>query len=279
MSNLDHALAYAATGIPVFAVHTPTRGGCSCGDSGCGKNTGKHPRTRHGLDDGTTDLEVVRAMWSRWPDANIGARTGDAFDVFDVDHTDPYAATADWPYFCLPGGPVVRTGSGGWHFHFLPTGRRNATRFDSSLCDWRGVGGYCILPPSVHASGQRYEWVTPSDLPLQPAPAELLGHLDKARKPSPPRQVAAPPDARWTAGRWNPSGILRTLATAADGTRNHTLNWCAHKIGQDVAQGRVVEADALAALDELATLAERIGLGSREVMATIESGYTSGRAA
>lgn len=272
---LAHALTYAERGWPVFPLHQPIAAGCSCGNAEC-TNIGKHPRTRHGLDDATTDLGVVRAWWSRWPEANIGARTGIAFDVLDVDTADVHDGTAQWPLVDMPGGPVVRTGRG-WHFYVLPTGLGNRARF-AGPCDWRGVGGYVILPPSLHATGSRYEWHAPATNELRPSPGELLD-LVSPPKPAPRPQLASVTQ-RYdpTPGRWSPAGLVSRLALAAEGTRNEVLNWAAHKVGADARAGKATEADALGALDQLAEVAARIGLADREIEATIRSGYRSGAA-
>src|SRR5262245_25780630 len=71
---LDAALAYAARGWLVFPCHTPMSDGCSCRRN-CGR-IGKHPRTRNGLKDATTDETTIRRWWTMWPQANIGIATG-----------------------------------------------------------------------------------------------------------------------------------------------------------------------------------------------------------
>src|SRR3954453_1692819 len=82
---LTAALAYARHGIPVLPVHTPAEdGSCSCGRSTCDR-VGKHPRVRHGLSEASTDETRLQMWWTRWPDANIGLRTGVVMDVADVD--------------------------------------------------------------------------------------------------------------------------------------------------------------------------------------------------
>ena len=72
---LQAARAFAARGWPVFPCHTPTPGGgCSCRQA-CGR-VGKHPRTKHGLKDATTDEATICRWWTMWPQANIGIATG-----------------------------------------------------------------------------------------------------------------------------------------------------------------------------------------------------------
>ncbi|QBQ53067.1 bifunctional DNA primase/polymerase [Nitrosococcus wardiae] len=62
-----HALLYAEWGWRVFPVHTPIKGGgCSCRNPKC-ENVGKHPRTRNGLKDATTDPRLLRAGGANGP--------------------------------------------------------------------------------------------------------------------------------------------------------------------------------------------------------------------
>jgi len=68
---VDHALAYAKQGIPVFP--------CQRKD--------KAPLTEHGFKDATTKLAQIKKWWARWPKAMIGVPTGPAsgIDVVDLD--------------------------------------------------------------------------------------------------------------------------------------------------------------------------------------------------
>ena len=78
-ATLTAALAYAARGWQVIPLHgcahpahTPlAQGRCTCGAPDCAR-PGKHPRTRGGVHDATTDAAIIRAWWTQWPDANIG---------------------------------------------------------------------------------------------------------------------------------------------------------------------------------------------------------------
>jgi len=50
------------------------------------KPRGKTPLTQHGVDDATTDEELIINWWRLWPDANIGIATGPSgLAVLDVD--------------------------------------------------------------------------------------------------------------------------------------------------------------------------------------------------
>ena len=58
---------------PVFEIEDDH---CACALGKECSRPGKHPRTRNGVHDVTSDLEQIRAWWGRWPNANIGVATG-----------------------------------------------------------------------------------------------------------------------------------------------------------------------------------------------------------
>lgn len=68
------ALRYAARGWVAFPLHGIINGRCSCRRA-C-PHPAKHPLSRHGLRDGSSDPKLIRAWWDRWPWANIGIATG-----------------------------------------------------------------------------------------------------------------------------------------------------------------------------------------------------------
>jgi hypothetical protein len=160
---LGAALALAARGQPVFPVHTPnTDGSCSCRRPEC-DDVGKHPRTRNGLKDATTDPEQIRTWWTWWHDANVGMATGKII-VLDVDPRhggDESLHDLEQQYDPLPDTVTVETGSGGRHHWFSPPQGAEIRNSEGKIgpgLDVRGVGGYVLVPPSLHASGRRYTW-------------------------------------------------------------------------------------------------------------------------
>lgn len=180
--GLIAALTYARRGWPVAPAHS-TRSDltCSCGDAKCDR-IGKHPRTRHGLTDATTDEKAIRAWWETWPDANVLIRTGKIGDrylvVLDVDprhdgeeNLARLMAEHDGE---LPDTPRAITGGGGSHVFMwsrLPV-KSSANQIARGV-DVRGVGGYVIAAPSRHESGREYVWdagAHPADLPIAEAP-------------------------------------------------------------------------------------------------------------
>jgi integrase len=157
-------------------------GGCSCADPAC-PDPGKHPRLRGWQRLATADPVVVGEWWRRWPEANLGLATGRQFDVLDLDGTQGVEALravlsiapTEHP------GPVARTGGGGWHLLYAPTGLGNRVRLAPGV-DWRGRDGLIVAPPSQHTSGHRYTWVRPLTAGLSEVPAAL-------RRLLAPRQV------------------------------------------------------------------------------------------
>lgn len=163
---LAAALNYAAQGLHVFPVHHVTaEGSCSCDKPDC-SNIGKHPITKRGLNDASTDPARIMEWWSWKPHANVGIRTGSPSGVFVVD-VDCSSAKPGFEtlhgledqYGSLPPTWQVRTGSGGRHFYFrMPTGVsiKSGTNVLGPGLDIRGEGGYAVAPPSNHESGAHY---------------------------------------------------------------------------------------------------------------------------
>ena len=183
--GLRAALTYARRGWPVAPAHsTRLDASCSCSDSACDR-VGKHPRTRHGLTDATTDEKTIREWWSTWPDANVLIRTGKIGDrylvVVDVDTRNDgeenFARLAA-EHEDLPETPRAITGGGGCHLFMwsrLPV-KSSANQIAPGV-DVRGVGGYVIAAPSRHATGREYTWdagAHPADVPIAEAPSWLV---------------------------------------------------------------------------------------------------------
>lgn len=186
---LDQALALVARGYRVLPLHTPTFGadgtcnGCSCGRPECrpggtqARDVGKHPRTRRGVADATVDPAQVRRWWARWPTANIGRATGRGLIVLDVDGPEGQASLRGRH---TPLTPTAHTGrDGGLHLDLrAPAGVRLTNRSGALPgVDLKTDGGYVVAPPSLHATGRRYEWEegrSPWDVPIADAPDWLV---------------------------------------------------------------------------------------------------------
>jgi hypothetical protein len=279
------ALAYVAAGIPVLPLYEiRPGGGCACDRPGCDR-PGKHPRLPRGVHDASAELAQVVRWWRWWPTANVGAATGHLFDVWDIDLPPSEACDLLARYLgdLAASWPSVRTGSGGTHVFVYPTGHGNRAKFLPG-CDWRGRGGYVVLPPSGHASGDAYQWLTlpqvnrlgdpGTRVAFPPAPVGLREALQ-------PRPSRATPARAWHANRTAPyaeAALRRECDTLAamgpDSGRNNALNRAAFNLGQLVAAGHLPEEDAAEAL---AAAAAACGLGDREAERTIASGLAAGQ--
>lgn len=272
VSHLGHALAFAAWGVPVVPLFEPCEdGSCSCANREC-RRPGKHPRNRGGLSAASTDPAAIRAWWATWPGANLGGVTGVVFDACDIDGPDGVAAVRALLGASQGRVPLVRT-SAGWHLYFAPTGQGNRVKFLPGA-DWRGVGGYVVLPPSRHASGIRYQFARKPSGALPTAPDALVRALSPVvAAPSRPARYAplAGP------GRYGAAALDREaekVATATKGTRNAALNLAAFKLGQLIPGGYLTEAEVI---DELTAAALKADLDAHEIRHTITSGINAGQ--
>lgn len=258
------ARAYAAAGWPVFPVEP----------------RGKRPLGRlvpHGLKQATVDPGQVERWWAAEPDANIGLRTGITFDVLDVDGDEGFGELARRiaeAGRALEPGAIAATGSGsGAHYLFTPSGHGNRAKMAPGL-DWRGEGGYIVAAPSIHASGERYEWaLRPKAGAVMPAPPRWLIELvDPPKMPRPPSPIPATRDtSAYVAAAVK--GELEKLAATKEGGRNHALVAAATNLGTLVGAGVLERGQAEYVLEKVALA---IGLEQREVTATIRSGLDFG---
>jgi hypothetical protein len=266
------AEAYAALGYPVVPLHTPRPGGCSCRAGGGCPDPGKHPRLSGWRTLASADPLQVRGWWARWPAANVGLATGVRFDVLDVDGPEGEAELrALIQAAAVPrGGPLARTGGGGWHLLLAPTGLGNRGGFLPGL-DWRGRGGLVVAPPSQHPSGRCYRWVRPVGGELPAVPAGLRALLAPPPRPAPAPPPLAPGRGYGAAAR---RGAVARGAAAGRGGRQQALNLAAFKLGRLVAAGHLQEAHVTA---ELGAAARTVGLGEAEIAKTIRRALADAR--
>ncbi|MGE3326405.1 MAG: bifunctional DNA primase/polymerase [Acidimicrobiia bacterium] len=228
---------------------------------------GKQPLTTHGFHDASTDPATVRGWWQRWPEANIGMPTGAAagVDVVDVDvHSggNGFAAferarsagMADgWAW-------LVRTPSGGVHAYYLRgvVDEQRSWQIPSQHVDFRGDGGYIIVPPSA-VDGRAYELIAVAQHRATPVDASALRTFLE-----PPR-TSRPPVSMPAVGA-RPEKLADWVAARPEGARNHGLFWAACRM---VEEGHSVDSTA----NLLGDAARSAGLSDREAMTTIRSAY------
>ncbi len=178
---LTAALDYASKGFRVFPLHSVyDQGRCSCGKQDCG-SPGKHPRTWNGLKGATTVEAQILTWWKKYPDANIGIRTGKGLLVLDVDEDEGEDSLRELEekhgrfletWECL-------TGRGRHLYLKSPADKyiKSSRSLIGAKLDVRCEGGYVLAPPSRHFFGNRYEWECtchPEDILMAEAPEWLL---------------------------------------------------------------------------------------------------------
>jgi putative DNA primase/helicase len=166
---VESSLAMAALGWGVIPLHTPVNGVCDCHRPDCA-SPGKHPRTKNGLTDASTDADQIRSWWGTWPSANIGAVVPDGFVVVDVDVADLATVFGSDE---LPRTATSKTGRG-QHLIYRTTESIRPKVGVREHVDLRGPGSYIVVPPSLHAGGRRYEWVAPIEDGIADAPTWVL---------------------------------------------------------------------------------------------------------
>jgi Bifunctional DNA primase/polymerase, N-terminal len=233
----------------------------------------------------TTDPGRIRDWWTHRP-YNIGISCGpSALVVIDLDvpkwrDAGPATGVSTLTDLCQRAGQpypagtfTVATPSGGTHLYFRAAAvaiANSASRL-GPLIDIRADGGY-VLGPGSRAGGRSYTR-TNATLPA-PLPAWIARALTR-----PPPQAAPSPLA--TTGNVPAVPYALTalreetarVATAAEGTRNDTLNRAAFSLGQLVAGGCL---PGSAVISSLADAARESGLHDREATRTINSGMTAG---
>jgi hypothetical protein len=176
----------------------------------------------------------------------------------------------------------VRTGGGGWHYYWTPTGLGSVCPAGLAHVDWRGRGGYVVAPPSRHASGRPYQWAPGRDLDTPPGqvPAVLLERLQPHQRQRPPGPVQLPaadgPGKRYA--RAALAEELARVAAAPVGQRNRQLWESTRNLYNLVATGALdhceVNQGLLAAAERCGLLAEE----PRQTHRTLASGRQVGLA-
>jgi archaellum biogenesis ATPase FlaH len=108
---------------------------------------------------------------------NIGIVTGkiSGIAVVDLDSEEAIQFAKENHF---PQTPTVKTGKGRHLYYRYRDGIRNfQNRDDLPGIDLRGDGGYVVVPPSIHPSGRKYQWVEGKgfeDIPLADFPEWVL---------------------------------------------------------------------------------------------------------
>ena len=229
-SPLAYTLAYASEGLDVFP---------------CAAD--KRPLTPNGFKDATTNPEIIRACWARWPFADPAWALPPDIVVADLDEKHGKHGVADFirleshdPRDVTT--PIATTPSGGLQLFYASAGKayRNKVAIDRTGIDTRTAGGYVVLP----AGGNGRGWFRDLSTPLAPAP----GWLDAAEKRETPNNLFhRPATAMRSCDNLN-SGLIgrpllvravRLIMTAPPGAQEETRHRQSYFIGTLIAAGAV----------------------------------------
>jgi hypothetical protein len=189
---LRYALRYASLSFSVFPAHAVRDGICTCRFGRECQHPGKHPWTRHGVRAASSDRRQIERWWKKHPGANVAIATGEASGIVAID-VDP-RNNGDESFDILsdrlgrlPETVQAATGGGGRHLLFQHPGRRVKNRQGITAgVDVKGEGGYIVVAPSVHESGNRYRWLrdpwTVHPAPLSTCEVPLLGQSQVHRR-------------------------------------------------------------------------------------------------
>lgn len=270
---VDIALWYAnRMGWAVLPLHTPdAQGRCSCGVVNC-HSVGKHPRTEHGVHEASKNKSQIQEWWQKWPDANIGLASGEESNVIVIDVDPRNKGNKSIKKLGKPATALVsRTGGGGRHY-FINYSADPINPKPADGIDIQSDNRIVVLPPSLHGSGKKYEWITKPK-------TELLGELPTWALGSPRTNSKNKPDPRGEYIRegarniklTSMAGSLRRIGTAEPeifaAIWSYNKNWCLPPLESHVVRSiarSVCRYEPEAPLTEGGSLNE-LGLASRFV--------------
>jgi hypothetical protein len=229
----------------------------------------KRPLVSAGYKSATVDHRIIEDWSRRFPGCNLAIATGRISGIMVVDVDGPEGErslqTLAEEGVIIDSPLQSRTGRGR---HLIFRYDRNTKSSVGKLgpgLDIRADGGSATAPPSLHASGKRYEWLADPEttqIPYLPLSCLLYLHKPRAR----PSWGGSPAVSL--------AEIVTRVTSALPGTRNHTLNAASYLAGKLVRSGQVSEDAAELTLVEAGLAA---GLDRHECTATVRSGLRAGQ--
>ena len=158
--TLGNLIEYTKLGWSIFPIFGVKNGKCCCGNDDC-NNQGKHPMTRNGFHNATSDISMITKWMAKYPKSiNWAVATGAKSGIVVIDIDPRHGGDKSIKNFEIPDTLSASTGGGGTHYYFSYPGfkiKSNSGVIADGI-DVRGDGGYVILPPSTHLKGKQYKW-------------------------------------------------------------------------------------------------------------------------
>jgi putative DNA primase/helicase len=220
----DHQTIHAAMQLaddawalyPIHAVDA--HGVCTCPKGvGC-EDPGKHPMTRGGFGDASSDPERIAELFSNRPGANVGLRAGKGSGVVVLDIDPRHGGMETLEHLQAEHGPLPATrlhatGGGGYHYAlgYPEDAEHVPNRTLGPGVELKADGAAVVLPPSNHAAGGVYG---------------VLMHGEQAPVPAWVLELAHKPDLEALEGGNEPEPTrsrFKIPARITEGARNDTL--------------------------------------------------------
>lgn len=191
----------------------------------------------------STNVDVIKNWFESYPNCNWGLATGVGSNVIVVDIDPRHGGDAQWQrielkFGACPKTTTCKTGGGGVHYYFQcpaeSIGNSQLSAYPG--VDIRGNNGQVIIPPSINATGGRYEWIyAPWDVEPAPAPEWLIHVIldDNAEQNVP---VIG---EQLVEGKRNDTIYHHALMLARQGALKEfvlsaMIEWCRHGGGHDI---------------------------------------------
>ena len=212
----------------------------------------KYPHTPHGMLDATLDAQIIRAWWSKWPNAVPSILTGEPSGIvaLDIDirpDGSGFNSLEDrFEVYTHPIAPTSHSPRGGcavlfrWPGHFVKTCSGEL----APHLDIRGDRGSIILPPGPTRFWDNFLGF---DTPIPAMPVWMV--IAEPVAPDPPiaRRPARPqPLSRYAERALD--GAVNAIVSAPSGRQRDTLNREIYSIARLVAGGAMPAALAIESL-------------------------------
>jgi phage FluMu protein Com len=234
---------------------------------------GKQPATKYRA--GIPPLET-------WPDFDglaLPLGSSSNVGVLDFDGGPGLALYRQWKPL-LPEGVAVARGGQGLHVYFAhePTLRTTMLKLEGVKAgEWRGEDALIVLPPTWHASGRHYRWLSPPRFPLPHLPLELHALILGMRPKDHGSSFTAMPssDTPRPVRDGGRAWLDRALHRASSEGRNNAAYWLSCRLRD----GGVPLSDARGVLEQFASSVARGNhpFPVREALGTLGSAYRRAR--